>query len=138
MVVSRRTCLFTMPSGERCKAAPLREGRYCFVHDPDHAEEAAEARRLGGLRRRREKTLAIAYDFQGLESVEQLRRVLEVAILDTLSLDNGVARNRTLGTLTMAALKALETGELEDRVAALEATVQGREAPPVFDGELEE
>jgi len=137
MVVSRRTCMFTMPSGDRCKAAPLREGQYCFVHDPDHAEEAAEARRLGGLRRKREKTVAIAYDFQGLESVEQLRRVLEVAILDTLSLDNGVPRNRTLGSLTMAALKALGTGELEERLAALEAAVHSREAPPVFDAEVE-
>ena len=135
MVVSRRTCMFTMPSGQRCRAAPLREGQYCFVHDPDHAEEAAEARRVGGLRRKREKTVAIAYDFQGLESVEQLRRVLEVAILDTLSLDNGVARNRTLGTLTMAALKALETGELEDRIAALEQAVKHRPDTPVFDSE---
>src|SRR5687768_13558634 len=120
MVVSRRTCMFTMPSGQGCKFAPLREGQYCFVHDPDHADDAADARRIGGMRRKKEKTVAIAYDFQGLESVEQLRRVLEVAILDTLSLDNGVARNRTLGSLTMAALKALETGNLEERVAQLE------------------
>lgn len=131
--------MFTMPSGQQCKAAPLREGQYCFVHDPDHADEAAEARRLGGLRRKREKTVAIAYDFQGLESVVQLRRVLEVAILDTLSLDNEVARNRTLGSLTMAALKALETGELEERVARLEAAVRPQGTPPaVFDAELED
>ena len=138
MVVSRRTCMFVMPSGERCRAAPLREGRYCFVHDPDHADEAAEARRMGGLRRKREKTVAIAYDFQGLESVEQLRRVLEVAILDTLSLDNGVARNRALGALTMAGLKALEVGELEQRVAALEAAMGAGDARPVFDLDMQD
>ena len=137
MVVSR-TCAFVMPSGQPCRAAPLREGQYCFVHDPDHAEEAAEARRLGGLRRKREKTVAIAYEFQGLQAAEQLQRVLEVAILDTLSLDNGVARNRTLGSLTMTALKALEVGDVEERLAALEAAVPSQERPPVFDAEVEE
>lgn len=97
-----RGCCFRKADGNPCNATPLREGRYCFVHDPDHAEEAAEARHLGGLRRKREKTVTIAYDFQGLESVGQLRRVLEVAILDTLSLVNSVARNRTLGSLALA------------------------------------
>ena len=39
---------------------------FCLFHSPDHEEEAAEARRLGGLRRRKEKTLAGAYEFRGL------------------------------------------------------------------------
>ena len=46
------------PDGRLCRAIPLRDRPYCFWHDPDSEEKAAEARRLGGLRRRRGKALA--------------------------------------------------------------------------------
>jgi hypothetical protein len=115
-----RTCSFIKESGERCRSAPLQEGEFCFWHSPDHAQEAAEARHLGGLRRRREKTVAGAYEFEGLGSVEDIRRLLEIAALDTLGLENSVARSRTLAYLAQVALKALEVCELEERVRALE------------------
>ena len=70
---------------------------YCFWHSPEHAEEADEARKLGGLRRRRERTVAGAFEFGGLQTVADIRRLLEVATIDTLSLENSVARSRTLG-----------------------------------------
>ena len=58
-----------------------------------------------------------------------------MACLDTLSLENSISRSRTLAYLAMVALKALETGELEARVAALEGAVAARPArpPSVFD-----
>ena len=65
----------------------------CFWHTPERAEDVAEAQRLGGLRRKREKTLALAYDFEGLRDTNQVYRILEIALVDTLSLDNGVARD---------------------------------------------
>ena len=132
-----RACSYVKANGQRCGAPPLLDGTLCFWHSPEKAEDLADAQRMGGLRRKREKTVATAYSVDGLRDVDQLRRVLEIALVDTLSLDNGVPRNRTLITLVMTGLKALETGELEDRVAALEAAVRGREAPPVFDAEAE-
>lgn len=62
-----------------------------MFHSPDHAKEAAEARRL--------------------------------AVLDTLSLENSVAHSRTLAYLAQVALKALEVGEFEARLEALEKAV---------------
>ncbi len=64
-----------------------------------------------------------------------LRRILEIALLDTLSLDNFIARARTLGYLVGVADKLLEVGELEQRLAYLEAAVlvQKALAEPVFD-----
>ena len=93
----------------------------------------------GGLRRRKEKTLSGAYEFQGLSSVPDIRRLLEIAVIDTLALDNSVARARTLAYLAQTALKCLEVGELEERVAMLEAAVKGRDpqSPPLFDIELD-
>jgi hypothetical protein len=99
----------------------LREGPFCFWHAPEKEEEAAEARRLGGLRRKRERTLADAFEFRGLASIAEIRRILEIATLDALGLDNSVARVRLLISAALAAAKLVETGELEARIAALEA-----------------
>ena len=104
----------------------MRGEEYCLFHSPEHAEDAAEARRLGGLRRRREKTVVGAYDFEGLGSVAAIRRILEIAVLDTLGLDNSVARSRTLIAAAQAATRLLEAGELEARLAALEAAMDER------------
>ena len=82
-----------------------------------------EARRLGSLRRRRDRTVAGAYEFAGLTTVPDIRRLLEIAVMDTLELDNSVARARTLAYLSQSALKCLEVGALEDRIVALEAAV---------------
>ena len=110
------------------------------MHSPEHTEEMAEARRLGGLRRRREVAVSGAYEFAGLESVADIRRILEVAVLDTLGLENSIARARTLAYLAMTAIKLLETGELEDRLAYLENAFQGQRGVPEseFDREPED
>ena len=110
--------------------------RDCFWHSPEYAEDVAEARRLGGLRRRREVTVSGAYEVNGLETVGDLRRLLVIASLDTLGLENSIARARTLGYLVGVAGKLLETGELEERLAALEAAHGQKTLPEsVFDAE---
>jgi hypothetical protein len=113
---------------------------FCSVHDPANAEAMAEARRLGGQRRKREATLAGVYDFGGLATVADPQRIIEIAVFDTLGLESGVPRNRTLLSGAQTALKALETGELQDRVEALEASVQrqGRAPAPFKETDLEE
>ena len=122
-------------NGEACHAPKLQEGDYCLMHSPEHAEEMVEARRLGGLRRRREVAVSGAFDFVGLETVADIRRLLEVAVLDTLGMENSIARNRTLAYLATTAIKLLEVGELEQRLESLEAAVNGQKSLPasVFD-----
>ena len=125
MVASRR-CTFHKQDGDQCRNAPMQDDERCFWHSSTHAEEAAEARRLGGLRRRREKAVAGAYDLEGLASVEQIRRVLEIGVLDCLGLENSIARSRTLAYLAQVAVKLLEVGELEQRVRAIESVLHPR------------
>ena len=131
----RRTCAASKPNGERCRANPLRENVYCLMHDPDHAEDVAEARKLGGFRKRREVAVIGAYDLEGLDSLTFLERVLAIAMFDTLGLDNGFNRSRTLGYLVGIGSKLRQDGEVEQRLAALESTVQGQQVPAqsVFD-----
>ena len=130
-------CAFTKENGQPCRATKLRESDYCLMHSPEHAEEVAEARHLGGLRRRREVAVSGAYEFAGLRTVADIRRILEIGVLDTLGLENSIARARTLAYLAMTAIKLLEVGELEQRLAALEAAIHGQRSlpEPVFDVE---
>jgi len=115
-----------MPDGRGCRAGPQLERPWCFAHDPERAEDAAEARRLGGLRRRREGTVTVAYDLPGLNSVADIRRVLDIVVADALGLDSGIARLRVLIAVATAATRLLETGELEARLSALEAALESR------------
>lgn len=128
--MSGRTCQATTASGEPCRATPLRDAPFCFWHNPDGSEDLAQASRLGGLRRRREKIVAGSYDLAGLGGPREIGRVVEIAVLDTLGLENSVARNRTLAYLAMVALKLHEVGTLEERLSTLEQAVTTRQALP--------
>ena len=123
-MVGRRTCTYVMPGGGLCRAGPQRERPFCFAHDPERSEDAAEARRLGGLRRRKEGTIAVAYDLPGLDTVDGIRRLLDIVVTDGLSLENGIARLRALISTAVAATNLLKVGEFEERLAALERAHQ--------------
>ena len=126
-MVAPRACSAIKDDGSRCRANAQSDSDYCFMHDPAHEKEMAEARRVGGLRRRKEKAVEGAYDIEGLENVAQVRRIVHIAVVDTLSLENSIARSRSLAYLAQVALKALEVGEFEERLRSLEAAVKPRE-----------
>ncbi len=125
-MVVLRTCKALRANGEPCRAAPLRESDFCLWHDPEQADVVAEARRLGGARRRRESTVAGAYDIDGLESVPQVRRIVEIVLTDALSMENSIARGRLLLAAAQTAAKLLEVGELDERLQAVEAALGPR------------
>lgn len=125
-MVSKRACKGISKGGERCSAPPLNDRDSCFWHDPEHQTEAAEARRLGGLRRKREGALEGAYDLQGLDTVAGIRRFLQIGLMDLVGLENTVARDRVIFTGVLAAAKLLEVGELEERLEAVEAALGPR------------
>lgn len=124
----RHGCAYAKVDGQPCRMAPLHDRPYCFSHDPERAAEAAEARRLGGLRRRKESTVAVAYDLPGLDTVEGIRRVLEIVVADTVGQEHGIARQRVLISAATAATNLLKVGELEERLAHLEAAMARHDA----------
>ena len=125
-MVVRTTCSHVREDGSSCGAAPQRGAVLCWWHDPEHAEEVKEAQRLGGQRRRRERVLSGVFDFEGLGTIETIRRLVEVAAVDTLGLENSVARNRALASLAQVATGLLEKGEWEQRLDELEAVLEPR------------
>ena len=124
----RRRCADAKADGQPCQMAPLRDRPYCFAHDPERAADAADARRLGGLRRRKEGTIAVAYDLPGLDTVPGIRRLLDIVVTDGVGLDNGIPRLRVLISTAVAAMNLLKVGELEERLAALEGVIGQRTA----------
>jgi hypothetical protein len=128
--MSSRRCSAIRADGRACGAVPLRDGPACFWHSAETAEDAAKARRLGGLRRRREKAVAGAYDLVAFDSIPGLRRIIEIAALDALDLDNSPARSRVLIACVFAALRLNLAGDLEARVAAPEGALAGESLTP--------
>ncbi len=118
-----RACAARKDDGQPCRQAALHDSEFCFWHCPEQAEQAAQARRMGGQRRRRESAIAAAFDFEGLKTVAQVQRLLELAVIDTLALDNSLHRSRALAYLARVALRAIQEGETEERLRALEAAV---------------
>ena len=131
-MVMRRRCVFPRSDGQPCQMAPQHDRPFCFSHDPERAADAAEARRMGGLRRRKEGTIAVAYDLPGLDTVVGIRRLLDIVVTDGIGLDNGIARLRVLISTAVAAMNLLKVGELEERLAALEAVI-GHRTPQAGD-----
>jgi hypothetical protein len=132
-----RGCTFEKAQGLLCRAPARRGESFCFWHAPDTAEEAAEARRLGGLHRRKKKTIATIYGFNGLRTVEDNQALLETAVTETFALENSIARNRTLIAAATTGAKLVEVGDHEERIAALESiTVARRRALDDEDDDL--
>src|SRR3990172_5365095 len=125
-IVKERACQAIKEDGKHCEAAPLSGEDYCFWHSPKHAEKVAEAGRLGGLRRRREKTVAAVYDLESLATVDHITLLVEIAVPHALGLENSIARPRVLAYLAQVALKVVEAAELQERVAALETAMGPR------------
>lgn len=123
----RRRCKAkVLTTGEDCRQNPLRDKDFCFWHDPESEEAAADARRTGGLRRRREGTLAGHFDFDGIESEGGLARLLNIAVYDCLSLDLSPNRVRALVAIVQTAEKVLVAEDLDRRLSEIESVLGER------------
>lgn len=124
--MTKRRCLEQTAAGMPCRAQPGADSNYCFMHDPEHKEEADDARRLGGQRRKREGTLRTVFGIDGFETPEGMRRVIEVAILENFALPNGVARNRAFAFLVTAWTRAYDFSAMEARLVEVERLLSAR------------
>jgi uncharacterized small protein (DUF1192 family) len=119
----RDGCRGETRDGSPCGMARLSGSEFCFAHDPRRGRDRAEARVKGGRNRRTAHGAAPPGMAPSLRSVDAIQGELERAVFDTLLMANSSQRNRTLGYLLGFALRALEVGELEARIAALESMV---------------
>ncbi len=118
-------CEHVKPSGERCKARAGAGSRFCYFHDPEKAAARTEARRRGARTRNRRAAVLSDADEVRIDGTADVLVLLSETASQVRrgELDHRVAN--CLGYLASVLLRALQQGELEERIAALEAAARG-------------
>jgi hypothetical protein len=118
-------CTHVKPDGSRCRAKARKNKTCCMFHDPALAAERRAGRRRGG---RRGERLTVAWPADTpevpLRTVPDLVNLLEKVINDLLRGKLGVRLTGNLGVLAAAQLRALEVGDLEQRLSDIEEQLQ--------------
>ena len=122
--MARPKCTALKSDGTRCGAFAVNDSDQCFHHDPGSAAEAAEARRLGGQRRRREAAVAESYSLDRLRTPDDLFRLLDIAVSDTLAEPSSSKRTQNLLRIGKAFLDALRYRDDTARIPRLERALR--------------
>lgn len=101
----------------------VKGSRYCFTHSPQYGAQRAAARKLGGLRQRAEHGGDPALLPTTLVNLTEVEKVLAYTLAELVPLENSVPRARALIQIYLAAVRGIELGEIEQRLAALEARI---------------
>jgi len=126
-----RGCGAKTRSGSPCAAVPAPGSEFCPFHDPANTAAQREARREGG-RRRSQPRAAVPPDAPDV-TITGVKDVCAL-LTDTINhvrkgtLDGRIAN--TVGYLASVLIRALEVGDLEARLAALEAATRSTQPPP--------
>lgn len=127
---SKGCCAAVKGDGSPCGAAPMPGRECCAFHDPARAEAIAAGRRAGG-RRRSEPRVTLTAEASDI-SVHNAQDVCSL-LSDTI---NAVRKGRldpkianTVGYLASVMIRALEVGNLEERLAVLEAATSSSHRP---------
>jgi hypothetical protein len=121
-------CQAITKDGTPCQAYAVEGSDYCFHHDPAQAAHRRAARSKGGRARHGRHIGPVGQaEPVELDTMADVATLLRQAINDTLKLENSLQRARTIGYLAGHFLKALDMAALEQRVIALERTLELRE-----------
>jgi hypothetical protein len=96
---------------------------------PGDSVRGGQRTQARGANHNKEKALQGIYGVDGLETVADIRRILDLAITGVLPLSDSINRSRVLIQAAGAAARLLETGELEKRVQDIESVVGQRPKP---------
>lgn len=128
LLTGQRQCEATRKDGQPCQGWALPESSFCFWHSPETARAQAAARKLGGLHRRQgggAPTLAEQMGPRTYRTLADIEALVELAIRITIGCEQSLSQARTLGYLAGVWARVHEVGDIEERLAALEAQVAG-------------
>ena len=114
-------CTATATNGKQCKAGALKGSEFCFWHDPASERDRQKARKKGGYSR---KTPHVGDPFtipETFDTVQDANKLLDYILAEVLPMENSIPRARILLSIHESFLRAIEIGELEKRITALEA-----------------
>lgn len=125
LMSKKKQCEATKKNGEPCNASANESG-FCFTHNPEFSQERAIARRKGGLQKAAPHFADENFCPKSVRSIESVLDVLDYALQETIGLSNGIQRGRLLVSIAHAYIEAIKTGELEQRLEAVEMTLKLR------------
>jgi hypothetical protein len=118
-------CKATKADGTRCAARPLTGSDFCFFHDPQASAARTAARKAGGQERsRRAAVLPVDTPALPLASVGDVVGLLATTINEVRRGELDPKVSNAIGYLAGLLLRALEQGDLEARLAALETVIR--------------
>lgn len=115
-------CSYLTRRGDRCRAQPLAGQSWCGLHHPDNQARVAAGRKVGGSRRKRPTTNPV--DGMPLESVADVRAVLELALVDALALDPSAGRVRAVVSVAAEAARLIRDADVDAKLGELEAMIE--------------
>jgi hypothetical protein len=128
MEANNERCKHVKADGTQCRARKVHASDYCFFHDPARAAERAAARQAGG----RKGKAAVLPPETPMRPVRTAGDVIELLAETIHQVRTGTLDPRVgncIGYLSAIVLKATQQGEMEQRLAALEAIVAGQGRP---------
>ena len=120
-------CKAKTHSGQACRSQAIKGSQFCFIHDPAQGAARAKARKRGGERRRVPHAGDVSRIPVSVRTIEDVLKVLDYALAESMSLENSIQRGRLIVAIAGAFIEAIKTGELEQRLAAIEAALKIRE-----------
>lgn len=114
-------CKATTKSGKPCRAAAVKNSKFCMIHAPHLGAKRAQARKRGGQTHRTPHGASAEILPDRITSIQDAQKILDYVMRELLPMDNSIQRARVLIALFEAYARALEVGEIEARLGALEA-----------------
>jgi len=107
----------------RCKNYALTGDEFCFFHSPKKAKERAQAQRKGGKKALAEKKRVLGESNIEIKNTADVVKLLNETINQVRTGEIEVKIANAVGYLSGICLKALEQGDIEKRLEALEDKV---------------
>lgn len=120
-------CKAKTTNGQPCQAQAIKDGKFCFTHDPASGAARAKARKMGGQRNRTPHAGNPESIPAKVRTIEDVLAVLDYALAEVMPLENSIQRGRLIVAIAGAFIDAIKTGELESRLAAIESALKARD-----------
>jgi hypothetical protein len=104
--------------------AVVKGSEYCFNHDPKKSRQRAQARKAGGQARHTPHFADLSRLPADVKTIDDANQILAYTLSEVAGMENSIARARVLLALHESFLRAIEIGQHEERIAALEARLK--------------
>lgn len=124
---TRKRCKAINLRGEPCSGWVMKGFEYCYIHNPEVAEERHASQKLGGATNQAKHSPRVNLGNipRQVRTIDDLLLLLDYCKDEMLFLNNGLNRNKALVQLAGAYSQVLKDANMEDRIDDMYDEVQG-------------